>query len=34
MKELLKIEGLSKNYLTKKQVVSALKSIDLSINEN
>ena len=33
MREFLKIEGLSKNYLTKKQVVSALKNIDLSINE-
>ena len=34
MKEFLKIEGLSKNYLTKKQVINALKNIDLSINEN
>lgn len=34
MKEFLKVEGLSKNYLTKKQVVSALKNIDLSIEEN
>lgn len=34
MKEFLKVEGLSKNYLTKKQVLSALKNIDLSINEN
>ena len=34
MKEFLKIVGLSKNYLTKKQVINALKNIDLSINEN
>ncbi len=32
--ELLKIEELSKNYLTKKKVICALKNISLSINEN
>ena len=34
MKELLKIEELEKNYLTKKQVVCALKNINLTVNEN
>lgn len=34
MSELLKIKELSKNYLTKKQVVCALKNINLTINEN
>lgn len=32
--ELLKIKELSKNYLNKKQVICALKNINLSINEN
>ena len=32
--ELLKIKKLSKNYLTKKQIVCALKEINLSINDN
>lgn len=32
--ELLNIKELSKNYLTKKQVICALKKIDLKINEN
>ena len=32
--ELLKIKGLSKNYLTKKQVICALDNINLDINEN
>ena len=31
---LLKIRDLSKNYLTKKQVICALKSIDIDIKEN
>lgn len=31
--ELLKIKELSKNYLTKKQVICALKKIDLNVNE-
>lgn len=34
MGELLKIKELSKNYLTKKQVICALKNINLTINEN
>ncbi len=34
MGELLKIKELSKNYLTKKQVVCALKNINLTINED
>ena len=34
MSELLKIKELSKNYLTKKQVICALKNINLTINEN
>lgn len=34
MNELLKIKELSKNYLTKKQVVCALKDINITINEN
>lgn len=32
--ELLGLKELSKNYLTKKQVICALKNINLSINEN
>lgn len=32
--ELLRIKELSKNYLTKKQVICALKKIDLNVNEN
>lgn len=34
MNELLNIKGLSKNYLTKKQVICALKDINITINEN
>ena len=34
MSELLKIKELSKNYLTKKQVICALKNINLTINDN
>lgn len=34
MSKLLEIEELSKNYLTKKQVICALKCINLEINEN
>lgn len=34
MIELLKIKELSKNYLTKKKVICALKNINLTINEN
>ena len=34
MKKLLSIKGLTKNYLTKKQVICALKSIDLEVEEN
>lgn len=34
MSKLLNIKELSKNYLTKKQVVCALKDINLSIEEN
>lgn len=34
MSELLKLKELSKNYLTKKQVICALKNIDLTVNEN
>lgn len=34
MTKLLTIKELSKNYLTKKQVICALKNINLSINEN
>lgn len=32
--KLLEVKGLSKNYLTKKQVICALENIDLVINEN
>ena len=34
MNELLKLKELSKNYLTKKQVICALKNINLTVNEN
>ena len=34
MSKLLNIKELSKNYLTKKQVICALKSIDLEVEEN
>ena len=34
MGELLKLKELSKNYLTKKQVICALKNINLTVNEN
>lgn len=34
MSKLLEIKELSKNYLTKKQVICALKSINLTIEEN
>lgn len=34
MKKLLSIKELSKNYLTKKQVICALKNINLEIEEN
>lgn len=34
MIELLKIKELSKNYLTKKKVICALKNINITINEN
>ena len=32
--ELLKIKELSKNYITKKQVICALKNINLTVNDN
>ena len=32
--ELLKIKGLKKNYLNNKQVICALKNIDLTVLEN
>ena len=34
MNELLKIEELEKNYLSKKNAISALKNINLTVNEN
>lgn len=34
MSKLLQIEELSKNYLTKKQVICALKNINLTVEEN
>lgn len=34
MSKLLEVKELSKNYLTKKQVICALKNINLSIDEN
>lgn len=34
MKKLLEVKELSKNYLTKKQVICALKDVNLSIDEN